>query len=123
MKDDGVLDTDELAAALGLESPWYVARVELGAATGRLHLGLAYPEDHHFACPTCGVADCPIEATRPRTWRHERFLGYQALLLARLPDLGCERCGIVTVPASWERPGCDFALLASPTNRPDLNGW
>jgi transposase len=118
-----VLDKGILEAALGLEFPWYLASVEADPVLGRLHLGLAYLEGSGFACPRCGATECPIEATRPRTWRHGDFFGYKAFLLARLPDLGCDHCGIVQAPVSWERPGCGFALLVFANARLDLSGW
>lgn len=118
---DGVLDTALLQASLDLDTPWYLASAEACQATGRLHIGLAYPDGSRFACPRCGIAECPVDLDWPRIWRHPDFFGYQTYLLTRLPDLSCDRCGIVPAAVRWERQG--FVLLTLNPARPGLAEW
>jgi hypothetical protein len=119
--DTRMLDQDVLTAALGLTSPWHLNSAEACPASGLLHIGLAYPEHSTFACPHCGASDCPAELSWPRIWHQPRFFGYQAYVLTRLPDLGCDRCGIVPAAASWEASG--FTLLTLNLARPGLAQW
>lgn len=119
-REGHLLDQGGLAAALGIAPPWYLANVYVQDDVRRLHLGLAYPEGSRFPCSRCRAC-CPAELTWPRTWYHRDFLGYQAYVHTRLPDLGCERCGIVPAEAGWERYG--FALLTPEGARLALGGF
>src|SRR5690606_5918094 len=92
-------------------------------ASRRLYLGLAYPEEGGFTCPQCGLAECPADLSWPRVWVRDDFFGYRTYLLARIPDLGCERCGIVPVTAGWEGPDRGFTLLTSNPARQGLAAW
>jgi hypothetical protein len=119
-EDDDVLTERILTAALCLESPWYVASAEACQATRRLHVGLRLREDGDMTCPQCGTVS-PVDLTWPRIWLHDAFFGYRTYLLARLPDLGCEACGIVPAAVSWESAG--FALLTRCAALPGLAEW
>lgn len=105
-----MLDDTAIQTALGLAPPWQLAHVTLEPDRRRLHLGLTYDPEGAFVCPRCGNA-CEAELDWPRTWRHADFMGHVTYLHTRLPDLGCERCGIVPADARWEQPTVGFALL------------
>ncbi len=116
-----MLELADLERALALPSPWTLTSAEATPVVRRLHLGVICPDDSLFDCPRCGTVQCPIDLSWPRTWRHPDFCGYRTYLLARLPDLGCERCGIVPALAPWEADG--FALLTLSPGRRGLAEW
>lgn len=117
------MDLNELSAALHLETPWYPNSAEASQATRSLYIGLAYAEDCHFTCPRCGSAECSPELSWPRIWFRDDFFGYRTFLLARMPDLGCEHCGIVPAVAGWEGPELGFTLMTSNPAREGLAEW
>src|SRR6266536_1931153 len=46
---------------LGIESPWYVERVDLKLAEGEVHVYLEHEDVRHWACPECGVEAKPYD--------------------------------------------------------------
>lgn len=96
--------------ALGLASPWTVARVEFSQQEQQLDLWLDFPAGSAFACPECG-ASCKVHDTSERTWRHLDFFQHRTLLHARQPRIDCPDHGVKTVAVPWARPGSGFTLL------------
>ena len=63
--------------ALGLQPPWYVAKVELDTAKRRIdfeveHTGKREP------CPACGAVHQPVHDRVRRSWRHLDFFQFEA---------------------------------------------
>jgi transposase len=112
-----MLDKWDVTAALGLAAPWYLANIEIHLPLRQIHIGVAYAAASDFPCPRCGDG-CPAELDWPRTWIHEAFFGCRTYLHTRLPDLGCERCGIVPASVTWEREACGFVLLQAGRQAP-----
>ena len=104
-------DTDLFQAALGLSSPWTVARCEFAADDGGLDLYLDFPRGSRFACARCGRAGCPVHDAKEETWRHLDFFQHRALLHARAPRVTCPECGTLKVGVPWARAGSGFTLL------------
>lgn len=98
-------------AALGLEKPWRVDRVEFDAEQGHLELWLDFPRGSRFACPQCEQPDCAVHDTVERTWRHLNFFEHRSDLHARVPRVKCAECGVKTVEVPWARRGSGFTLL------------
>ena len=97
-------DTNLLQLALGLTPPWTVSRADFDPEAQRLDIEIDFAPGSRFACPSCGVADCPAYDTERKTWRHLNFFQHQAYLNARVPRVRCEACGIKTVSVPWARP-------------------
>jgi transposase len=104
-------DTALLQLALGLAPPWTVRRADFDPEAHRLDIEIDFAPGSRFACPACGVADCPAYDTERKTWRHLNFFQHQAYLNARVPRVRCEKCGIKTVNVPWARPDSGFTLL------------
>jgi transposase len=104
-------DTALLQLALGLTPPWTARRADFDPEAHRLDIEIDFAPGSRFACPACGVADCPAYDTERKTWRHLNFFQHQAYLSARVPRIRCEKCGIKTVNVPWARPGSGFTLL------------
>jgi transposase len=100
--------------ALGLSSPWQVARSEFDAESfdgrGQLDLHLDFPRGSRFGCPECDAA-CPVHDTVEKTWRHLDFFQHQALLHARVPRVNCTEHGVRIVTVPWAREGSGFTML------------
>jgi len=106
------LNTEALfTAALGLQAPWRVSKVELSTAKNRIDFEL---ECHakRLSCPHCASADQPIHDRVNKSWRHLDFFQYEAWLHAPVPRVGCSACGKTSqLEVPWARPGSGFTLL------------
>ena len=52
-------DTSLLQLALGVAPPWSVTRSDFDAAARRLDIHIDFAAGSRFACPACGMPDCP----------------------------------------------------------------
>ena len=98
-------------AALGLQAPWTVEKVDLNTAKQRIDFEVSC-KANVLSCPHCGVAGQGIHDRKRREWRHLDFFQYEAWLHAEVPRVGCSSCGKTTqVPVPWAREGSGFTLL------------
>ena len=98
-------------AALGLQAPWSVQKVDLNAAKHRIDFEVA-SQAKRLSCPSCGACDQAIHDRVRRSWRHLDFFQFEAWLHAPIPRVGCTACGKTTqVPVPWAREGSGFTLL------------
>ena len=107
----GVQIESLFTAALGLQAPWVVEKVDLDTARHRIDFEVACSAKR-LACPSCGAADQPIHDRNRRSWRHLDFFQYEAWLHAGVPRVECSSCvktSQVVVP--WAREGSGFTLL------------
>jgi transposase len=104
-------DTDLFQLALGLSSPWMVARSEFDAEGGQLDLYVDFPRGSRFACAQCGREGCAVHDTQEETWRHLDFFQHRTFLHARTPRVTCADCGVRKVVTPWARAGSGFTLL------------
>lgn len=96
---------------LGIESPWYVERVELKLECGQVHVHLEHTGEAIWECPQCGRA-CPLhDHTESRRWRHLDTCQYQTLLYAATPRTNCPEHGVHAVRLPWAEPHSRFTLL------------
>jgi len=99
------------AAAIGLQSPWYVSNLDFSLANKKLGIEIDFERGSEFPCPCCGK---PAKAydTKQQSWRHMNFFQHQAYLHARVPRVNCPGgCGIKQIDVPWARPGSGFTLL------------
>ena len=60
------------AAALGLQSPWYVSNLDFSLANKKLDIEIDFERGSEFPCSCCGK---PAKAydTKKQSWRHMDF--------------------------------------------------
>jgi len=98
-------------AALGLQSPWVVTKVDLDTAKHRIDFEVAC-NAKKLPCSDCGVDAQGVHDRVRRDWRHLDFFQYEAWLHADVPRVKCSACGkTTTVDVPWARPGSGFTLL------------
>ncbi|MFM2090240.1 MAG: hypothetical protein RLZZ127_729 [Planctomycetota bacterium] len=106
------MDTNPLfTMALGLIPPWQVIKTEFNPDERILRLSVDFRPGAAFPCPTCSAAGCRVHDTEEKEWRHMDFFQHQAFIVARVPRVSCERCGVHKVIVPWARPGSGFTLL------------
>ena len=99
------------AAALGLQSPWYVSNLNFSLAAKKLDIEIDFKQGSDFSCPTCDKSAKPYD-TKKQSWRHMNFFQHKAFLHARVPRTNCTNgCGIKQIPVPWARSGSGFTLL------------
>jgi transposase len=103
---------DIFSLALGLETPWYVEKVELLAATEslkELHLHLNFQKGYEFTTAE-GLKGKGYD-TEQRTWQHLDFFQHRCYLHARVPRIQAGDGSVSTVSVPWAREGSGFTLL------------
>ena len=106
------LDVESLfTAALGLQAPWEVKKVDLDASKHRIDFEVSC-SSARLSCPSCGAADQGIHDRVRRDWRHLDFFQFEAWLHADVPRVQCGACGKTSqVGVPWARDGSGFTLL------------
>lgn len=106
------LSTESLfTAALGLQAPWQVNKVELSTANKRIDFEVGCSAKR-LSCPHCGQEAQGIHDRVSKSWRHLDFFQYEAWLHADVPRVACSACGKTTMVAvPWAREGSGFTLL------------
>jgi transposase len=106
------MDTNPLfTAALGLVPPWQVTHTDFQAAHRKLRLHVDFKKDASFPCPSCQAGGCKVHDTVEKKWRHMDFFQHKAFIIASVPRVGCDRCGVRQVEVPWARPGSGFTML------------
>jgi transposase len=95
---------------LGIQSPWYVERVELKLEAGEVHVHLEH-ENVEWPCSECG-SKCAVYDHQPeRQWRHLDTCQYRTILHAQPPRSNCSEHGPRQVRLEWAEPGSRFTML------------
>lgn len=106
--------TNLFTAALGLEKPWEVRKVEFQQKDNELelHIEISFAKGSSFDCPVDGCTErAGAYDTTERTWRHLDFFQYKTYIHARVPRVDCKIHGPHTVKVPWARKGSGFTLL------------
>jgi transposase len=98
-------------AALSIEVPVYIDRIEFEKEAGELHIHMDFKRGGRFDCPTCGAQDCPVHDTVDKTWRHLNFFQYKCYIHFRTPSTKCGNCGVRLWIPPWGRPRSGFTML------------
>lgn len=119
-------NTDLFAAALQLEYPWKVSKVEFipeeeDSKVMELHSTIAFEHDARFIFYNedgslwTDADGNPIETTAhdtvERTWRYLNFFQYKTFLHAKMPKVSDGQGHCPTVKAPWARKNSGFTLL------------
>lgn len=99
------------SAALMIQEPLYVAKVEFDKDEGELHMHIDFRKGSKFKCSICGVEGLPVHDTIEKTWRHLNFFQYKAYIHYRNPRSECPDHGVHLTEAPWGAPGTGFTLL------------
>jgi transposase len=106
----GMQDRELYRQILGIESPWFVQRVELALEKGEIHVHLEHQETD-WACGECGQR-CRLYDHQPeRRWRHLDTCQYQTILHASPPRSDCASHGPRVVKMPWAEPNSRFTAL------------
>jgi len=106
------LSTETLfTAALGLQAPWQVNKVELSTTRNRIDFQVQCSAKR-LSCPHCAHVNQGIHDRLSKSWRHLDFFQYEAWIHADVPRVACSACGKTTLVAvPWAREGSGFTLL------------
>lgn len=119
-------NTDLFTAALQLEYPWKVSKVEFlpdddNPKTMTLHITIGFERGAKFVFYNedgtlwTDAEDNPIEATAhdtvDRTWQHLNFFQYKTYIHAKMPKVSDGEGHCPTVKAPWARKNSGFTLL------------
>lgn len=103
-------DTQLFDTILGLQQPWYVARVELKTDTQRVDVWVEHGETR-WTCPACDQALPCFDHAEERTWRHLDTCQFETHLHARIPRVQCPTHGVKQVRVPWAEPRARFTIL------------
>lgn len=95
---------------LGIESPWFVERVELQVEKGEVHIHLNH-KDTTWPCSECGTACGLYDHQVERRWRHLDTCQFQTILHASPPRSDCPQHGARVVKLPWAEPNSRFTAL------------
>ncbi len=101
------------AAALHIESPFYVESLNFDESAKRLDIQINFKRGTHF--PEAGKADSPdkfpVHDTVEKTWRHLNFFEHECYLTARVPRIKLPNGKVRQVKMPWEGVAPGFTLL------------
>jgi len=80
---------DHYAQLLGLDSFWLVDDVNLDPDGRRVSIRLEGVSGAQLDCPDCGAQSGRHDLAPERTWRHLDTMGFETVLVARLPRCRC----------------------------------
>ena len=105
-------DTELYSQILGINSPWFVAEIEMKMEEGEIFVHLEYDNlITQWTCPECG-AHCKTYDTRERRiWRHLDSCQLKTFTTASPPRVYCKKHGVRTVRVPWSEPNSRFTRL------------
>ena len=106
-----MMETDLFQAALNLQSPWNITKVNFSSESRLLELWIDFIPGSEFDCPKCSHHGCKGYDTEDKTWRHLNFFQYRCDLHCRVPRVKCPNCGVILVDIPWARKRSGFSLL------------
>jgi transposase len=96
------------AAALGVESPWFVESVSFDSEHKRLDIRLAFKRGSRFEVDG---AQCPVHDTVEKSWRHLNFFQHECYLHARVVRVDTPDGRVLMVMPPWAGKLSGFTLL------------
>jgi transposase len=99
------------SAALMIQEPLYVSKVEFDKETGELHIHIDFRKGSKFKCQICATEGLSVHDTHEMTWRHLNFFQYKTFIHYRNPRSNCPDHGVHLVEAPWGAHGTGFTLL------------
>lgn len=102
--------TDLYAQILGIRPPWQVTDVQLHRDESELLVFAELLPGVQVVCPDCGAAARRYDH-RERRWRHLDTCQYKTILVAKVPRVRCDRCGVHQMVIPWAEQGSRFTAL------------
>ena len=104
--------TQIFSLGLGLTPPWIVSHQELDTNSSpfKLKLALEIEKGSLVKCPCCGELCKPHDFIE-KSWRHLNFFQHHCIIIAKVPRVGCQKCGVHLIDVPWARQGSGFTLL------------
>lgn len=102
------------AAALGIQSPWYITSINLEIEKGELNIEIDFPSGSEFEYvdqETGEIERYKAYDTSLKTWRHMNFFQYRCYLNAWIPRVKIKSGKVKQVKAPWEGNTSGFTLL------------
>jgi len=102
------------AAAIGIQSPWFIKSVQLEIEKGELNIEIDFPKGSEFQYveeETGEIQYYKAYDTSIKTWRHMNFFQYRCYLKARIPRVQTTNGKVKQIKASWEGNTSGFTLL------------
>jgi transposase len=96
---------------LGIQSPWFVERVELEMAHGEVRVYLEHDAEVEWPCAICGKSCRLYDHQAERRWRHLDTCQYRTVLHAQVPRSDCPEHGPRVVKLPWAETGSRFTEL------------
>jgi len=103
-------DRELYGRILGIETPWYVERVDLQLEAGEVHIHLAHSEGE-WRCSVCDQVCGIYDHQAERKWRHLDTCQYRTIMHAQVPRTDCSEHGPRAVKVSWAEAGSRFTML------------
>jgi transposase len=103
-----VQDAELFRKILGVEPPWFVARVDLSVKDQRIDVWLEHAEGVAFPCPQCGKKLTLYDHKEEREWRHLDTMQLQTWVHAKVPRVECPDHGVKQTEVSWAESGSRF---------------
>jgi transposase len=98
------------ATALGLSSPWHIAKVEFKDEESRRELHLTIEHDKGVKFSLDGEP-CSVYDHQNRTWRHLNFFEHECYLHASVPRVKDKGGKVRLVEVPWANSNSSFTLL------------
>ncbi len=102
------------AAAIGIQSPWYIEDIQLDIPQGELKIKVNFKRGSKFQYvdeQTCKTGEYKAYDTQEKKWRHMNFFQYRCYLQAKIPRVKLEDGKIRQVKATWEGLSHGFTQL------------
>jgi transposase len=96
---------------LGIQSPWFVDRVELDQAKAEVRVYVEHADDVEWRCGECGKSCKLYDHQSERRWRHLDTCQYRTILHAKVPRSDCPEHGPRVVKLPWAEPSSRFTAL------------
>jgi transposase len=96
---------------LGIQSPWFVDRVELELEAGEVRVYLEHEFGIEWPCAECGQPCRLYDHQAERKWRHLDTCQYRTILHAKPPRSECPEHGVRLVKLPWAEAGSRFTAL------------
>lgn len=104
-------ETDFYHQILGLQEPWFVAKVKLDTQAQQVDVYVEHPEGTHFCCPECGKQCAVYDHTPSRSWRHLDTMQFRTILHARPPRIHCPEHGVKQALLPWAEKSSRFTIF------------